>query len=96
MIHVLVLFLSRELPCGNSGQELSLDPGPAHIVRPDGFPGRQPAAPAEGPGAAGAVYTMTNSAADNAIEAYARAGDGSLTQVTTAATAAGSGGLGAS
>jgi 6-phosphogluconolactonase len=31
------------------------------------------------PGAAGAVYTMTNSPGGNAIEAYARASDGSLT-----------------
>ena len=37
-----------------------------------------PALAAGWPGTAGAVYTMTNSPAGNAIEAYARAGDGSL------------------
>ena len=35
-----------------------------------------PARAADTPGAAGAVYTMTNSPAGNAIQAYARAGDG--------------------
>ena len=38
-----------------------------------------PAQAASRPGTAGAVYTMTNSASGNAIEAYARASDGSLT-----------------
>jgi 6-phosphogluconolactonase len=35
------------------------------------------------PGAAGAVYTMTNSADGNAIEAFTRAGDGRLTPAGT-------------
>ena len=39
-----------------------------------------PAKAAGTPGTAGAVYTMTNSASGNAIEAYARAGDGTLTR----------------
>ena len=46
----------------------------------------QAAVPAEAagwPGTAGAVYTMTNSPAGNAIEAYARAGDGSLAPAGT-------------
>src|SRR5258708_14713706 len=34
-------------------------------------------------GSAGAVYTMTNSPAGNAIEAFARAADGSLTPAGT-------------
>ena len=38
-----------------------------------------PAWAADGPGRAGRVYSMTNSPAGNAIEAYARADDGSLT-----------------
>jgi 6-phosphogluconolactonase (cycloisomerase 2 family) len=38
-----------------------------------------PARAADWPGTAGAVYTMTNSPGGNAIEAYARASDGSLT-----------------
>ena len=42
-----------------------------------------PARAADTPDAAGAVYTMTNSPAGNAIEAYARAGDGSLTPAGT-------------
>ena len=42
-----------------------------------------PAQAAGGPGTAGAVYTMTNSASGNAIEAYARASDGSLTPAGT-------------
>lgn len=42
-----------------------------------------PARAADTPGAVGAVYTMTNSPAGNAIEAYARAGDGSLTPAGT-------------
>ncbi len=37
-----------------------------------------PAQAAGWPGAAGAVYSMTNSPGGNAIEAYARAGDGAL------------------
>jgi len=40
---------------------------------------RAPALAADGPSTTGAVYTMTNSPAGNAIEAYARVGDGSLT-----------------
>ena len=39
-----------------------------------------PARAAGASGTAGAVYTMTNSASGNAIEAYARAGDGTLTR----------------
>ncbi len=42
-----------------------------------------PAQAAGWPGAAGAVYTMTNSPGGNAIEAYARAGDGALTPAGT-------------
>ena len=42
-----------------------------------------PARAADTPGAAGAVYTMTNSPAGNAIQAYARAGDGALTPAGT-------------
>jgi 6-phosphogluconolactonase len=42
-----------------------------------------PAQAAGGPGTPGAVYTMTNSPAGNAIEAYARASDGTLTPVGT-------------
>ena len=38
-----------------------------------------PARAADGPDTAGAVYTMTNSASGNAIEAFARASDGTLT-----------------
>jgi 6-phosphogluconolactonase len=56
------------------------------------FPG--PAQAADGPGAAGAVYTMTNSAAGNAIEAYARADDGSLTPAGTYPTGGDGGALG--
>jgi len=40
-----------------------------------------PAQAASGPGTAGAVYTMTNSASGNAIEAFARASDGTLTRI---------------
>jgi 6-phosphogluconolactonase len=42
-----------------------------------------PAQAAGWPGAPGAVYTMTNSASGNAIEAFARAGDGTLTPAGT-------------
>jgi len=38
-----------------------------------------PALAAGTPGTAGAVYTMTNSASGNAIEAFARASDGTMT-----------------
>jgi 6-phosphogluconolactonase len=44
-------------------------------------------AAADWPGAPGAVYTMTNSPTGNAIEAYARAWDGSLRAVGTYPTA---------
>jgi len=53
-----------------------------------------PAQAASGPGAAGAVYTMTDSAGGNAIEAYARAGDGSLAQAGTYPTGGNGGALG--
>lgn len=42
-----------------------------------------PAQAAGFPGTAGAVYTMTNSTSGNAIEAYSRASDGSLTPAGT-------------
>jgi hypothetical protein len=42
-----------------------------------------PAQAADSPGTAGAVYTMTNSPGGNAIEAYARAADGTLTPAGT-------------
>ena len=42
-----------------------------------------PAQAADLPGTAGAVYSMTNSASGNAIEAFARASDGSLTPAGT-------------
>ena len=53
-----------------------------------------PARAAETPGTAGAVYTMTNSPAGNAIEAYARIGDGSLTPSGTYPTGGTGGALG--
>jgi 6-phosphogluconolactonase len=53
-----------------------------------------PAHAAEWPGTAGAVYTMTNSASGNAIEAFARAGDGSLTPAGTYPTGGDGGTLG--
>ncbi|HEY6310054.1 MAG TPA: beta-propeller fold lactonase family protein [Streptosporangiaceae bacterium] len=53
-----------------------------------------PALAADGPGPAGAVYTMTNSASGNAIEAYARASDGSLTPAETYPTGGNGGALG--
>ena len=53
-----------------------------------------PARAAAWPGTAGAVYTMTNSPAGNAIEAYARAGDGSLTRAGTYPTGGNGGTLG--
>jgi 6-phosphogluconolactonase len=53
-----------------------------------------PAQAADGPGAAGAVYTMTNSPAGNAIEAYTRASDGSLTPAGTYPTGGTGGTLG--
>ncbi len=56
------------------------------------FPG--PAQAAGGPRAAGAVYTMTNSPTGNAIEAYARASDGSLTPAGTYPTGGDGGALG--
>jgi hypothetical protein len=46
------------------------------------------------PGATGAVYTMTNSSGGNAIEAYARASDGSLTPDGTYPTGGNGGALG--
>ena len=55
------------------------------------------AGPAEAtgfPGAAGPVYTMTNSPGGNAIEAYARASDGSLTPAGTYPTGGDGGTLG--
>ncbi len=56
------------------------------------FPG--PAQAFDGPGAAGAVYTMTNSPTGNAIEAYARGWDGSLTPTGTYPTGGDGGTLG--
>ena len=53
-----------------------------------------PAKAAGTPGTAGAVYTMTNSASGNAIEAYARAGDGTLTPAGTFPTGGDGGALG--
>ena len=53
-----------------------------------------PAQAAAWPGAAGAVYTMTNSPTGNAIEAYARASDGSLTPSGTYPTGGDGGTLG--
>ena len=53
-----------------------------------------PARAAGTPGTAGAVYTMTNSASGNAIEAYARAGDGTLTPAGTFPTGGDGGALG--
>jgi hypothetical protein len=47
-----------------------------------------------GAGSAGAVYTMTNSPAGNAIEAFARAADGSLTPAGTYSTGGNGGALG--
>ncbi len=52
-----------------------------------------PASAADAPGAAGAVYTMTNSAGGNAIEAFARASDGSLTPAGTYQTGGDGGAL---
>jgi len=49
---------------------------------------------ADWPGPAGAVYTMTNSSAGNAIEMYARASDGSLTPDGTYPTGGNGGTLG--
>jgi 6-phosphogluconolactonase len=53
-----------------------------------------PARADDGPGFAGAVYTMTNSPAGNAIEAYTRADDGSLTPAGTYPTGGDGGALG--
>jgi len=53
-----------------------------------------PAQAAGGPGTAGAVYTMTNSPGGNAIEAYDRASDGSLTPDGTYPTGGSGGALG--
>jgi len=53
-----------------------------------------PAQAAGGAGRAGAVYTMTNSPSGNAIEAYARASDGSLTPTGTYPTGGNGGTLG--
>jgi 6-phosphogluconolactonase len=53
-----------------------------------------PARAADGPRAAGAVYTMTNSSSGNAIEAYTRASDGSLTPAGTYPTGGDGGTLG--
>ena len=53
-----------------------------------------PAQAASWPGPAGAVYTMTNSPTGNAIEAYARASDGSLTPSGTYPTGGDGGTLG--
>jgi 6-phosphogluconolactonase len=53
-----------------------------------------PAQAAGGPRPAGAVYTMTNSPGGNAIEAYARASDGSLTPAGTYPTGGNGGALG--
>ena len=53
-----------------------------------------PARAAETPGTAGAVYTMTNSPGGNAVEAYARASDGSLSPVGTYPTGGDGGALG--
>ena len=55
---------------------------------------RAPALAADGPSTTGAVYTMTNSPAGNAIEAYARVGDGSLTSAGTYPTGGNGGALG--
>jgi 6-phosphogluconolactonase (cycloisomerase 2 family) len=53
-----------------------------------------PARAASWPGAGGAVYTMTNSPGGNAVEAYARASDGSLSPVGTYPTGGDGGTLG--
>lgn len=53
-----------------------------------------PAQAADQPGAAGAVYTMTNSPGGNAIEAYARASDGTLTPAGISPTGGDGGHLG--
>jgi 6-phosphogluconolactonase len=53
-----------------------------------------PAQAADWPGAADAVYTMTNSPGGNAIEVFARAGDGSLTPDGTYPTGGTGGALG--
>ena len=53
-----------------------------------------PARAADTTGTAGAVYTMTNSPGGNAIEAYARASDGSLTPAGTFPTGGDGGALG--
>ena len=53
-----------------------------------------PARAAGWPGTSGAVYTMTNSPGGNAIEAYARASDGSLTPAGTYPTGGTGGALG--
>jgi 6-phosphogluconolactonase len=53
-----------------------------------------PAQAADSPGTAGAVYTMTNSPGGNAIEAYARAADGTLTPAGTYPTGGTGGTLG--
>ena len=53
-----------------------------------------PAQAAGAPRAAGGVYAMTNSPAGNAIEAYARANDGSLTPAGTYPTGGDGGALG--
>jgi 6-phosphogluconolactonase len=53
-----------------------------------------PARAADLPGAAGAVYTMTNSPGGNAIEAYARASDGTLTPAGSYPTGGDGGALG--
>ena len=52
-----------------------------------------PARAADTPGTAGAVYTMTNSASGNAIEAFARASDGTLTPAGTYPTGGDGGAL---
>ena len=53
-----------------------------------------PAQAAGWPGTAGAVYTMTNSPSGNAIEAYSRASNGSLTPAGTYPTGGNGGALG--
>ena len=66
----------------------------AGLAAAGGVAAAGPALAADGPGAAGAVYTMTNSPAGNAIEAYTRAGDGSLTPAGTYPTGGTGGALG--
>ena len=65
--------------------------GPAAVGGLAAFAG--PAQAADWPGIAGGVYTMTNSPGGNVIEAYARAGDGTLIPAGTYPTGGDSGTL---